>query len=99
MMHGVLEQTFYTVSSKKFYTFYLTKELVEESMKTAGVQAMYMDLASADGRLNASDLNALPLADLKDLFIRLWSGVSDSMKRKLIMIDRHHYKAVINFTK
>ena len=68
MMHGVLEQTFYTVSSKKFYTFYLTKELVEESMKTAGVQAMYMDLASADGRLNASDLNALPLADLKDLF-------------------------------
>ncbi|XP_031563645.1 nicotinamide N-methyltransferase-like [Actinia tenebrosa] len=68
MMHGVLEQTFYTVCSKKFYTFYLTKEMVEESMTNAGVKDIEMDLASSDLSVNASDLDALPLADLKDLF-------------------------------
>ncbi|KAK3743243.1 hypothetical protein QZH41_005617 [Actinostola sp. cb2023] len=66
MMHGVLEQTFYTVG-EKFYTFPLTREMVLDSMKDAGLKDVVIDLASSHFPDEA--FNELPLADLKDLFL------------------------------
>ena len=65
-MQGVLEQTFYTVN-EKLYTFYLTKEMVLESMKEAGITNVVIELATE--HLNVNEFNALPFADLKDMFV------------------------------
>jgi len=65
MMHGVLEQTFYTVN-EKLYTFYLTKEMVVESMKAAGLKNVVIELAST--HMGFERFNELPLSDLKDVF-------------------------------
>lgn len=59
LMHGVLEQTFYTVG-EKFYTFPLTKEMVFDSMK-AGLKNIVIDFHG--------ECNFLPEADMKDIFV------------------------------
>ncbi|XP_031563638.1 nicotinamide N-methyltransferase-like [Actinia tenebrosa] len=61
MMHAVIRQTFYMVGSKKFYSFYLTKEMVEESMKNTGAIIMHIDMASSDTKVDY-----YPLADTQD---------------------------------
>jgi len=65
LLHGVLEQTFYTVG-EKFYTFFLTKEMVLESMKEAGMKDITLDLAT--DHFGFEQFNDLPLADQKDFY-------------------------------
>ncbi|XP_031563646.1 nicotinamide N-methyltransferase-like [Actinia tenebrosa] len=49
MMYAVISQTFYMVGSKKFSSFCLTKEMVEESMKDTGAKIMHIDMATSSG--------------------------------------------------
>jgi hypothetical protein len=57
------------VESKKFYTFYLTKEMVVESMKNAGLKDIEIDLASSHGSLTTTEMEGLQEnADFSDLF-------------------------------
>ena len=63
VMHAVIQQTYYIVGDKKFYTFYLTRKMVEESLREAGGTILEVDMAT-----NQTDTSSYPLlSDQKDV--------------------------------
>ena len=65
IMQGVLDRTCYNVG-ERFYVFPLTKEMVLNSMKDAGLRDVVFDLGSK--HLTDEAFNERPLADLKCFF-------------------------------
>lgn len=55
VMHGALEQTFYTVGKHEFYSFKLSKEAIIESLQNAGFGDIVFDTLNYKEKLPVCD--------------------------------------------
>lgn len=47
-MYGVLNETYYTIGNEKFYSFPLTRSLIEDAMNDAGIEEIKFEVFDAN---------------------------------------------------